>query len=402
MFGPRLGPVCSQLISLPWRVGFIDTQTRQSPVRLLIVVGTAGVGGTERFVAGLVRHLDAGQFATAICVVDGPGVMSAEYACVAGAVWYLDWKAVHKAAVITAWQEVLLAWRPDVLLLCGFRANMLGRMINAGAVVVNALRSVVLDDSGRPLAHWLDRKTFGRVAVCVSNSQAAIERHVTAGFPPARFQWIANGVDLDRFRAPRRDAVRAKFGLDPDDRVILTVANLRPVKNIPLLLRSAKHLHDRGGVEQVWIVGEGSERPALVDLAGELGLEEVVRFLGAVQDVPDRYAAADVFALSSHFEGMPTVVLEAFAAGLPVVATAVGDVPALCRATGILVPPGDERAMTEALGRVLSDGSLREELRTSARAAGDAFSITAMAGKYASLLLHVASAGRAVAPAPAS
>ena len=361
---------------------------QNQPLRILTLVGTAEIGGTERFVAGLTERLDRQQFAPAICVVDGPGEVSSEYARVADAVWHLGWGAAGFGGVLAAWQDVLLAWRPDVLMLCGFRANMLGRFINGGAPVVNALRSVVLDDNGRPLAHWLDRVTFGRVALCVSNSRAAIDRHVSAGFPAERFHWIANGVDLERFRAPQRDHVRDRLGVRRDERIVLTVANLRPAKNLHMLLRASKRLHDRGLLHSVWIVGEGAERGSLASLAAELGLVEFVTFLGAAPDVPERYAAADVFALSSHFEGMPTVVLEAFAASLPVVATAVGDVPMLCRDTGLLVAPGDEASMADALGRVLEDTALRNSLRASARAAGEAFSIARMTEKYAELLLR--------------
>lgn len=316
------------------------------------------------------------------------------YANAAGRTWHLGWGAASVVSVVSAWQEVLVSWKPDVIMLCGFRANMLGRAFSGGAVVVNALRSIFIDDAGRPLVQWLDRATFGRVAACVSNSQAAIDRHIAAGFPPERFHRIPNGIDLNRFRSARRESARAKFSIRADQRVVLSVANLRPVKNIPLLLRSAKYLSDRGGLEKVWIVGEGPDRVALQELTELLGLGEVVSFLGATKDLEERYAAADVFALTSHFEGMPTVVLEAFAAGLPVVATAVGDVPLLCRDTGVLVRPGDERGMAEAIERVLVDQRFREGLKASAMLASEAYSVEAMADRYASLLLRLVSQGR--------
>ena len=248
-------------------------------------------------------------------------------------------------------------------MLCGFRANMLGRLVSGGAPAVNALRSVVLDDTGRPIARWLDRATFYRVAVCVSNSQAAIDVHVAAGFPSERFQWIPNGVDLASFRASDRAVERRRLGVADAERIVLTVGNLRPVKNHGLLLRASRRLHDRGIAHRVWIVGEGAEREHLSRLTRGLGLTATVELLGATPDLVSRYAAADVFALSSHFEGMPTVVLEAFAAGLPVVATSVGDVAALCADTGLVVPPGDLEAMAAALERMLVDAPFAEAKR---------------------------------------
>lgn len=355
-----------------------------------MLVGTSGVGGTERFVAGLLSRLGQHGIASAIGVVDDPGAFADEYRRAADEVWHLGWASSDVAHVLVRWQECLLAWQPEVLMLCGFRANMLGRLVSGGAPVVNALRSVVLDDIGRPLARWLDRVTFGRVALCVSNSQAAIDVHVAAGFPAERFQWIPNGVDLARFRAAGREAERRRLGVADDERIVITVGNLRPVKNHGLLLRASRRLHDRGVAHRVWIVGEGAERERLADQARALGLSGSVELLGAAPDLVARYASADVFALASHFEGMPTVVLEAFAAGLPVVATAVGDVPALCKDTGLVVPPDDEEAMVAALERMLLDHVFAQAQRTSALVTAEHFSIDEMTARYAAVLHRTA------------
>lgn len=390
--GDEVHSACNtaHLISLPLEIEFIVPQITNAPLRLLTLVGTAEIGGTERFVAALMAGLDRREFAPAICVVNGPGDFSEPYARSADALWHLGRGGVSAPLMLAAWQDVLLSWRPDLLMLCGFRANMIGRFINGGVPVINALRSIVLDDKGRRLAHWIDRVTFGRVAMCVSNSRAAIDRHVAAGFPADRFEWIQNGVDVPRFRRPHRADVRTHFGVAHDDRIVLTVANLRPVKNLPLLLQASRRLHDFGVMHTVWIVGEGPDREVLTALAADLGLSASVQWLGAATDIPERYAAADVFVLSSHFEGMPTVVIEAFAAGLPVVATSVGDVPLLCRDTGLLVPPGDDVAMAQALQRILTDVPFRDSLRASARMVGEGFSLARMTEKYSEVFRRTA------------
>lgn len=340
--------------------------------------------------AGLLSRLGPHGITSAIGVVDEPGAFADEYRRAATRVWHLGWTSTDVAHVLIRWQECLLTCRPDVLMLCGFRANMLGRLVSGGVPVVNALRSVVLDDTGRPLARWLDRATFGRVAVCVSNSQAAIAVHVAGGFPAGRFKWIPNGVDLVRFGAAERGAERRRLGVAEDERIVLTVGNLRPVKNHGLLLHASRRLHDRGIAHRVWIIGEGAEREQLARTTRELGLTATVDLLGDAPDLVGRYAAADVFALSSHFEGMPTVVLEAFAAGLPVVATAVGDVAALCQDTGLVVPPDDVDAMAAALERMLCDGGFALSQRVSARAAAEKFSIDEVTARYATLLHRTA------------
>lgn len=367
----------------------------------MFLVGTAQIGGTERFVAQLAGRLDRRSFLSAICVVDGPGPMTADYERAVGSVSYLHWHSDGAAPAVADWQHLVRTWHPDLLVLCGFRANMIGRLLSGRVPVVNALRSVVLDDTGRPLAHLLDRITFGRVAVCVANSQAAIDRHVSSGFPADRFEYLPNGVDLERFSAGSRDDTRAAAGLASSELLLLAVANLRPVKNLPLLLRASRRLLERGLTHRVWVVGEGDERRMLEGLSRELGLNSTVRFLGAVPDLPARYAAADAFVLTSQFEGMPTVVLEAFAAGLPVVATAVGDVPTLCRDTGLLVPPDDLDALVDALTRVLRDGALREMLSRSAKDVSQRYSIERMIRSYAEIFMRASLRERVAPPRPA-
>lgn len=138
--------------------------------------------------------------------------------------------------------------------------------------------------------------------------------------PSARLHFIPNGIDLAHFHpqsGPRPDQPGLK---------ILCVAALRPEKNLQRLLR-ALHLTRLTPAPQLAIAGDGPERTALESLAAELGLN--VRFLGNVADPAPLYRAADLFALSSDTEQMPLSVIEAMSCGLPVVATAVGDIQSM-------------------------------------------------------------------------
>ena len=117
------------------------------------------------------------------------------------------------------------------------------------------------------------------------------------------------------------------------------------------------------------LVGDGPDRPSVEAEVRRLGLQDAVALAGTRDDVPELLARADVFALSSRSEGAPLSILEAMAAGLPVVSSRVGGVPELVvdGETGLLVPPGDPAAMAVALGRLVADAGLRYRLGAAGR-----------------------------------
>lgn len=163
------------------------------------------------------------------------------------------------------------------------------------------------------------------------------------------------------------NALRSRLGLHKGERVVLTIGRLSREKAQADLLRAFSRLADAGAARLV-VVGDGPERAGLERLASERGLNGRVVFAGQTSDVAPFYAAAHVFALPSHSEGSPYVLLEAMAAGLPVVATSVGGVPEIVAdgESALLVAPRDEEALASALGRLLSDPALARALASKA------------------------------------
>lgn len=166
--------------------------------------------------------------------------------------------------------------------------------------------------------------------------------------------------------------LKRRLSLREGERVVLTIGRLSRekaqadlVRAFGLLARSSTQMNAR-----LVVVGEGPERVRLEALASELGLRERVVFAGQTRDVAPFYAVADVFALPSHSEGSPYVLLEALEAGLPVVATAVGGVPEIVtdEESALLVAPRDEEALARALARLLSDAALARALTSKASA----------------------------------
>lgn len=178
-------------------------------------------------------------------------------------------------------------------------------------------------------------------------------RELQRVLPFARIGVIRNGVDLERFAAGDRTQARIDLALDSAARIVGTAGRLVPVKGHDVLIRAASRLPDD---IQVVIAGDGPERARLEALASELGIRGRIHFLGHRDDVASLLPAFDVFCLPSHQEGFPRTAVEAQAAGIPVVASAVGGlVEAVCPETGRLVPPGAPHALSrtllEALGR---------------------------------------------------
>jgi glycosyltransferase involved in cell wall biosynthesis len=214
----------------------------------------------------------------------------------------------------------------------------------------------------------------------VANSEAAASRLRLEGLPNHKIGVIYNGVDLSAF--PGRS--------DPTHlRRIAMVACLRAGKRIDVLIAAAPHVLARHPAAEFWIVGDGPCREQLVALAKQAGVLERFRFMGHRDDVPTLLSKADVFVLPSRSEAFPNSVIEAMAAGLPVVATAVGGIPELVAdgLTGRLVPAGDAMKLARALIDLLDEPARAAELGHAGRARVEQLSFDRMVGQFTNLYL---------------
>jgi glycosyltransferase involved in cell wall biosynthesis len=182
-----------------------------------------------------------------------------------------------------------------------------------------------------------------------------VARRMAAGFGIARekLRVIHNGIDPDPFGGLPDPRLRASLAGDPHRPLVLTLARLDRQKGLETLLEAARLVPEAAFA----VAGDGPERGALEARAGDLGLADRVRFLGHRRDVPRLLDSCDVFVLPSLFEGLPLAVLEAMAAGKPVVASRIGgtDEAVLDGVTGLLVSPSDPAALADAIRTILSD-----------------------------------------------
>lgn len=253
--------------------------------------------------------------------------------------------------------RLVRTWRPDVVHSHMIHANLMARVLRLVAPVPALVSTIHNTYEGGPLRMAAYRLTNGLADAMTIVSEAAFDRFVTEGIVPRELlRVIPNGVDTERFVgvAPgERATLRESLGLGAEF-VWLAVGRFEAAKDYPNLLRAFAGVRRQQPQAVLLLVGRGSLQAETQALAEELGLGDGVRFLGVRNDVPEVMSAADGYVMSSAWEGMPMVLLEAAAAGLPIVATRVGGNHEVVRdeTTGFLVPPGDAQALGLAMLRL--------------------------------------------------
>jgi len=350
----------------------VETLARSKPRRVCLIIGQLGLGGTEKQVALLAEGLHRlGTEVFVVVLFDG-GPHEATIRAAGVPLVNLDLRrpsgtwATPLRVLKTFLRLVheLRRLRPDVVHAFLFHSYVLAApaaFLARVPVVVAGRRSLGDFKRGRPLFVLCERIATTFTNLLVANSEAVAhdvrrsekitERKLAViynGLPPAAFDQVMPAE------------------LDTAHPVVLCVANLRSYKGLDHLLNAAALLRDRGLPCTLVLVGDGDERGALSHRAVRLGID--VRFLGARTDIERLLARADVFVLPSLTEGMSNAVMEAMAAGRPVVATAVGGTPELlANGRGVLVPPADPTALADALERVLRDPEEGARLSVAAR-----------------------------------
>jgi glycosyltransferase involved in cell wall biosynthesis len=259
----------------------------------------------------------------------------------------------------------------DILHTHGYCSDLLGliaaRLCHVPIVsTLHGWTPVSLKLRGYQLLDRISLRHFNAI-VCVS--KPLHQELLRFGIRPERLTYLPNAVGIPHLpHGPAAD-LRQQLHCKPQDKLILSVGRLSPEKGLNLLLTSfAGKFKSRPDMRLV-IAGEGPQKEELLELAGRLGITEQVLFPGFVSDVSSYYAAADLFVMPSLTEGLPIALLEAMAAGLPVIATAVGGIPDIVRngKDGCLVPRGDVAQLASMMEAVTANCDLAKNLGTEAR-----------------------------------
>jgi glycosyltransferase involved in cell wall biosynthesis len=298
-----------------------------------------------------------------------------------------DWGAVRAIRALVKKNET------DLIHTHGYKADLYvyaAQMKSLPAALVATChnwpgRSVAMR-SYAMLDRWALRR-FDRVAAV---SEVVARTLLASGIKESQVAYIANGVPIPERKAQPSLALEINKG----KRVLIgTVARLSSEKGLNFFLDAARQLTTQFPETLFVIVGEGPERAALEQQVKALGLEENVIFAGARSDLAGVYASLDVFLMTSLNEGMPLALLEAMAAGVPVVATRVGAIPSLIpdASKGSLIEPGSAAAIVQGITPLLSDGELRRKVGENAREhVREKFSAGRMAERYLQLYAEAA------------
>jgi glycosyltransferase involved in cell wall biosynthesis len=271
------------------------------------------------------------------------------------------------------------------MILCGIPARLAG------------LSRVVMTEHG--LQALLERADARRLTVryCRYASDITVVEprqfeyfHKELGFPTKKLHCIPNGVRIPNRTPALVEQKRREFGLGHDEFAFFYVGRLNAVKDLGTLLDAFAALAAADGAShaRLYLVGDGPERAMLEARREALGLGERVSFLGARSDVSEVLMAADAFVMSSKSEGLPMALLEAMAAGVPCIATAVGGIPDLFGGDrGLSVPAQDARALADAMAAIVRSPELRQRVVANASAnLVRTYALDAIASRYLELL----------------
>jgi glycosyltransferase involved in cell wall biosynthesis len=364
----------------------------QRPLRILRVIARLNVGGPALHVSYLTRGLDERGYETTLVagsVSEGEGSM--DYAVREQGiepVWVPQLQRdVEPGADLGAVRELrrlIRDLRPDIVHTHTAKAGAVGRLaaVSAGRarprLLLHTFHGHVLRgyfDEGRTRGYRAVERGLARVSdALVAVSPQVRDDLVELGVAPAeRFEVIRLGLDLDaRVSAapgagPRE---RERHGIPADAFVVGWLGRMTEIKRVDDLLRAFGRVAADVPRAHLLLAGDGPLRAQLEAEAVSLGIDERTHFVGLQQDVAPVYAACDVVALCSANEGTPVSLIEALAAGVPVVSTDVGGVGDVVRAdeTGLLVPAGDVPALGDALARLADDEALHARLAAEAPA----------------------------------
>ncbi|MGE0681853.1 MAG: glycosyltransferase [Candidatus Binatia bacterium] len=204
------------------------------------------------------------------------------------------------------------------------------------------------------------------VDMVVAISQGVYAALTEGNVPPSRIRLIPSGVDTMRF-APdplARERLRSRYSIDTRNPLVVSVGALVERKGHDFLLTAARFLKEKGYHLHYLICGKGPLHKTLVDQVQTLGIVQEVQLIGFCPNVPEFLAAADFFVHVPHYEGLGVAIIEALAAGLPIIASRVGGIPELIEEgkTGLLVPPQDAESLSRSLLHLLENPSFARQL----------------------------------------
>lgn len=365
-------------------------------VRVAQVIESDGPGGAERVLAELSGALsNAGLAVVGVLPMTGEGWLARELGSLGVPIERVPMDGPLDRASISGLTDVFQRHRISAVHSHDFTMAVACAMASWRAGTAHVM---TMHGSRYYAERWRRRVLLGIAARAPRSALVAVSHpladHLRADLQLAthRVSVVANGVRFRQAGAPAR--LRADLRMEYDDQLVLAVGNLYAVKGHKDLIDALSLLDESGRRVHLAIAGRGQLAEALISHACEVGMGDRVHLLGLRADIPEILAAADLFVLPSHSEGLPMALLEAMSAGVPIVATSVGDVPRALDhgSAGLLVPPESPARLAGAIRLLLDDRRLAASLgqRASLRVQLH-YSLQAMSERYAALYASLVS-----------
>ncbi len=342
------------------------------PVRLLVITDEMEVGGTQRQIAMLLKGIDRSRFEPALVYFRKHSPLVDEVLAAGVPATHIEKRGRIDLAFVRRLSQFVRQGRFDVIHCFSFTGELWGavaHVLSGQGHLVGSIRGVYEWYGGLQwrIKSWVTRRSYCVVANSHAGAHYAVTR-LGSKFED-KFRVIYNGVPENKpMPTDEHAALRAALAIAPQTFVTLFVGRLVDHKNLPSLVRAAAILERSPHDQTILLVGEGPERPALLEIIQAMGCTSI-RFLGERDDVDRLLQIADAFVLPSFREGLSNAILEAMAAGTPVVASRVGGNVELLQdgKTGLLYPGDDHEALARSLSMLMDDPVRRRELGAAAR-----------------------------------
>jgi glycosyltransferase involved in cell wall biosynthesis len=376
---------------------------KSMPLKILQLISSGGYYGAENMLLNLCASQESAGCRHSLLLfynVHAPNVELYERARRRGITVRMvhckgraDWRTVREIREYIAQDQI------DLVHAHGYKADLYGYMAARGMEkpIVATCHNWVGGTAALGIYNRLDRMVLKRFNAIAAVSDAVRERLLQCGICSAAVKTIANGIDVEAF-----SKAEPPESIHHQTKIIGMVARLDLKKGFEYLLLAVHKLQKTFDDFKVVITGEGPDRPAIEQMIEHYGLQQRVMLAGARSDMPNVYAAMDIFVLPSLNEGLPMTLLEAMAAGKPVIASHVGAIPNVVEdgINGLLVMPGDSSGLYDALARLLNAPDLCRRMGAQAHEwIGHNFTSEIMAKRYRLLYDEVLERDRAIVSA---
>lgn len=364
--------------------------------RILHLITRLPIGGAERMLLGVLRNLDATRFESTVCCIQDRGELADEVESLGIPVHALGLMARggFDRRVVPALRRLMRERKVELVHSHLYHANLYGRLAawREGIPIVASVHNTY---TRRKWHRHLINRLLARHTFRITAGSADVERDILGHdrVAPDKVLRLPNCIDLDRV-GTSLTAIEAKrqLGFGAADLVIATVGRMEEQKGHAFLLDAFARLRsmpELAGLSlRLLVVGDGRLKAATEQQAAALGIADLCRFPGSIKALADVYRAIDVFVMASLWEGLSLAMLEAMAAGLPLVATDVGGARDVLGdgLRGILVPPGNADALAQAIGGLLLDAERRAAMADSgSRHVREHYSVAALSRQLAEL-----------------